>query len=170
MGAVSIILIAFSIQDLVKGASERTLHIPALVVVGIAFVVKTALFLYCTPIRNKNSQVRVLWEDHRNDIFINGFGLFTSAAGVKIAWFIDPLGALIISLILIFLWGQTCTANFMMLAGKAAPEEFRQLVIYKAMLYSSEVLAIDSVSVYHAGPSESPRHSFFSVSVADTTP
>ncbi len=63
MGAVSIILIAFSIQDLAKGDEERTLHIPALVVVGIAFVVKSALFIYCTPIRNKDSQVRVLWED-----------------------------------------------------------------------------------------------------------
>jgi len=63
MGAVSIILIAFSIQDLAKGQTERQLHIPALIVVGIAFVTKSALFLYCTPIRNKDSQVRVLWED-----------------------------------------------------------------------------------------------------------
>jgi hypothetical protein len=36
-------------------------------------VTKFALFLYCFSIRSKNSQVRVLWEDHRNDLFINGF-------------------------------------------------------------------------------------------------
>jgi len=88
----------------------------------------------------------------RNDIFINGFGLFTSAAGVKIAWWIDPAGAALISVVLIFLWGQTCTTNFQLLAGIAAPEEFRQLVIYKAMTYSSEIVAIDSVASYHAGP------------------
>lgn len=88
----------------------------------------------------------------RNDIFINGFGLFTSAAGVKIAWWLDPAGATFISVILIWLWGQTCTTNFQLLAGIAAPEEFRQLVIYKAMTYSSEIVAIDSVAAYHAGP------------------
>lgn len=57
-----------------------------------------------------------------------------------------------ISVILIWLWGQTCTTNFQLLAGIAAPEEFRQLVIYKAMTYSSEIVAIDSVAAYHAGP------------------
>jgi len=32
------------------------------------------LFLYCFTIRKHSSQVQVLWEDHRNDLFINGFG------------------------------------------------------------------------------------------------
>lgn len=63
MGAVSIVLVAFSIQDLAKGSSDKELHIPAVIAVGIAFVTKFALFLYCYSIRGKNSQVRVLWED-----------------------------------------------------------------------------------------------------------
>jgi hypothetical protein len=28
----------------------------------------------------------MLWEDHRNDLFINGFGLLMSAGGSKLAW------------------------------------------------------------------------------------
>lgn len=36
--------------------------------------VKFLLFLYCLPLRKQSSQVEVLWEDHRNDLFINGFG------------------------------------------------------------------------------------------------
>ena len=36
--------------------------------------VKFLLFLYCFGYRNTSSQVRMLWEDHRNDLFINGFG------------------------------------------------------------------------------------------------
>lgn len=35
---------------------------------------KFLLFLYCFGLRSKSSQVQVLWEDHRNDLFINGFG------------------------------------------------------------------------------------------------
>lgn len=37
--------------------------------------VKFVLFLYCFTLRSKSSQVHVLWEDHRNDLFINGFGM-----------------------------------------------------------------------------------------------
>ncbi|KPV72986.1 uncharacterized protein RHOBADRAFT_55233 [Rhodotorula graminis WP1] len=152
MGAVSLILVAFSVQDLARGESDKELHIPALIVVGIAFATKFALFAYCYSIRSKNSQVRVLWEDHRNDLFINGFGLFTSAAGAKIAWFIDPLGALVISFVLIFTWGFTCAGHFKHLAGKAAPREFQNLVTYKAMTFADQITAIDSCVAYHNGP------------------
>ncbi|KAJ7729646.1 CDF-like metal transporter [Mycena maculata] len=153
MGSVSVVLIAFSIQALVRGPTDvRTLHIPAVVVVGIAFLTKFFLFLYCSSIRSKNSQVRVLWEDHRNDIFINGFGIFTSSAGAKIIWWIDPVGALIISVVLIAVWGFTLRRQFLLLAGVAAPIEFQQLVIYKAMMFAEGIKQIDSCTVYHAGP------------------
>jgi hypothetical protein len=42
-------------------------------------VVKGILFIYCFSLRKSSSQVLVLWEDHRNDLFLNGFGQLTSA-------------------------------------------------------------------------------------------
>lgn len=36
--------------------------------------VKFLLFLYCFGIRRSSSQVQILWEDHRNDLWINTFG------------------------------------------------------------------------------------------------
>ena len=39
-----------------------------------ASVVKLILFCYCFALRNKSSQVRMLWEDHRNDLFVSSFG------------------------------------------------------------------------------------------------
>ncbi|KDE07238.1 hypothetical protein, variant [Microbotryum lychnidis-dioicae p1A1 Lamole] len=152
MGAVSVVLVAFSVQDLAKGESDKSIHVPAIIAVGIAFVTKLALFLYCYSLQSKNSQVRVLWEDHRNDLFINGFGLFTNAAGAKIAWWIDPSGALVISFVLILVWGRTIYKLFSYLAGVAAPIEFQQLVIYKAMTFAHGIEMIDSCVVYHAGP------------------
>ena len=64
---------------------------------------KFLLFLYCSGFRAQSSQVHVLWEDHRNDIFINGFGTYSglwsysipyrghpgllmSAGGSKLRW------------------------------------------------------------------------------------
>jgi hypothetical protein len=86
MTSVSFILIVQSIQQLVKGDSgDSTFHYPSVIAVGIAFCTKLALFFYCWALRNKYSQIRILWEDHRNDLFINGFGLMTSVLGSKIA-------------------------------------------------------------------------------------
>ena len=48
--------------------------IPAIAAVGAALGVKVLLFLYCFSLRNKDSQIRMLWEDHRNDLFLNFFG------------------------------------------------------------------------------------------------
>ena len=61
-----------------------TFHLPSVIAVGVAFVTKASLFLYCWALRNKYSQIRILWEDHRNDLFINGFGLLTSVGGSKL--------------------------------------------------------------------------------------
>ncbi|KAF7365392.1 Cation diffusion facilitator [Mycena venus] len=153
MGSVSVVLIAFSLQELAKGdTGKESLHIPSVIVVGIAFLTKLVLFIYCFSVRSKNSQVRVLWEDHRNDLFINGFGILTSSAGAKLRWWIDPLGALLISVALIIVWGRTLYRQFLLLAGVAAPLEFQQLVIYKAMMYAEGIKAIDACTVYHAGP------------------
>ncbi|KAK1226860.1 hypothetical protein PQX77_010164 [Marasmius sp. AFHP31] len=153
MLSVSIVLIAFSAQDLASHDDGETkdFHIPSVVAVGVAFATKFLLFLYCYSIRNSSSQVQVLWEDHRNDLFVNGFGLFTSSAGAKIKWWIDPMGAIIISVAIVVSWTLTSVEQFGYLAGKAAPHEFTQLVIYKALTFSEEIKQIDNCIAYHSG-------------------
>ncbi|KAK4056374.1 hypothetical protein OIO90_002517 [Microbotryomycetes sp. JL221] len=152
MAAVSLVLVAFSIQDLASKNEDREFHIPAVVAVGIAFLTKLCLFLYCYSLRSKSGQVRVLWEDHRNDLFINGLGIVTSSVGAKLAAWVDPAGALLISAILIYSWSSTCYRLFTYLAGIAAPIEFQRLVIYKAMHFANDIEKIDSCVVYHSGP------------------
>lgn len=59
------------------------------------------------------------------DLFINGFGIFTNAAGAKIAWFIDPLGAILISLAIITSWSWTAFSGLPVpsIAASIAHEE-----------------------------------------------
>lgn len=75
MCSVSFILIVMSARDIAAGSDTDTkrFHPPAVIAVGIAFATKFALFLYCWSLRNKYSSIRILWEDHRNDLFINGY-------------------------------------------------------------------------------------------------
>jgi divalent metal cation (Fe/Co/Zn/Cd) transporter len=86
MGSVNLVVIVESARSLITGSDGNEFHIPSIVAVAAALGVKFLLFLYCLSIRKQSSQVEVLWEDHRNDLFINSFGLLMSAGGSKLKW------------------------------------------------------------------------------------
>jgi hypothetical protein len=46
-------------------------------------------------------------------------------------------------------WSRTIYAQFELLAGKSAPHDFLQLIIYKAMTFSNEIEKVDTVRAYH---------------------
>ncbi|KAI5867140.1 hypothetical protein GGS23DRAFT_162222 [Durotheca rogersii] len=156
MVAVSAILIAFSCQDISQrhgtGDVVNNFYLPSVIAVCIAFATKFALFLYCWGIKDKYSQVDILWQDHRNDLLINGFGVLTSVGGSKLAWWIDPMGAIILSLLISGIWLHTAFHEFMLLVGTAAPVEMQQLITYVCLTHSDAILGIDTVRVYHSGP------------------
>jgi hypothetical protein len=47
------------------------------------------------------------------------------------------------------MWGRTIYEQFELLAGKSAPHEFLQLIVYKASTFSEEIQQIDTVRAYH---------------------
>lgn len=132
MTAVSLILIAFSARELNSGSESETsdFHLPSVIAVVVAFSTKFALFLYCWALRNQFSQIRILWEDHRNDLFINGFGILTSVGGSKLRWWIDPMGAIILSVLVAGLWLKTAYSEFQLLIGVTADIQTQQLITY----------------------------------------
>lgn len=78
---------------------------------------------------------------------------------------LDPMGAIIVSLTnshfrlytyveqiavgVLFSWSLTVYKEFGLLAGKSAPHDFLQLVIYKALTFSDDIIKIDTVRAYH---------------------
>ncbi|CRG89405.1 Metal tolerance protein 3 [Talaromyces islandicus] len=154
MTAVSFIIIAFSVKELVDGSATETseFHLPSVIAVAVAFATKFTLFLYCWALRNQYSQVRILWEDHRNDLFINGFGVLTSVGGSKLRWWIDPMGAIILSVLVSFLWLRTAYSEFQLLVGVTADTQMQQLITYISMTHSPMINAIDTVRAYTSGP------------------
>jgi cation diffusion facilitator family transporter len=154
MTAVSFKLIAFSIRELVQGSQSETknFHLPSVIAVSVAFCTKLALFLYCWALRNQYSQIRILWEDHRNDLFINGFGVLTSVGGSKLKWWLDPAGAIVLSVLISVLWLRTSYSEFQLLIGITADTETLQLITYVSMTHSDRIKQIDTVRAWHSGP------------------
>ncbi|KAI9766939.1 MAG: hypothetical protein M1840_006236 [Geoglossum simile] len=132
MCSVSFTLIVMSARDLAVGSSnERAhFHLASVIAVAIAFITKLCLFLYCWTLRDVYSQIRILWEDHRNDLFINGFGLLTSIGGSKLKWWIDPMGAIILSCLIVGLWLRTAYSEFQLLIGVTADPQMLQWITY----------------------------------------
>lgn len=152
MMSVSLILIAFSARELAEGG-DADFHLPSVIAVCVAFTIKLCLFLYCWALRNRYSQVRILWEDHRNDLFINGFGILTSVGGSKLKWWIDPMGAIILSVLILCLWLHTAIGEFKLLIGETAEPQVLNSITYIAMTHDDQVIrAVDTVRAYHSGP------------------
>ena len=171
MITVSVVIIVESIRSVAEhsGSETNDFYLPSVLAVAIAFATKSSLFLYCWALRNKYSQVRILWEDHRNDLFINGFGILTSVGGAKLKWWIDPMGAMLLSVLIIFLWSRTAYSEFQLLIGVTADTAMLQHITYickppllfplsitnlwaTAMTHSPAIRQIDTVRAYHSGP------------------
>jgi cation diffusion facilitator family transporter len=154
MTAVSFILVAFSIRELVEGNYDGTtpFHLPSVIAVAVAFTTKLCLFLYCWALKDKYSQVNILWQDHRNDLLINGFGILTSVGGSKLKWWVDPMGAIILSCLISVIWLSTAFSEFLLLVGVTASVKTQQLITYVCLTHSPHIEGIDTVRVYHSGP------------------
>jgi divalent metal cation (Fe/Co/Zn/Cd) transporter len=136
MTSVSFIIIVLSVEELVNGSDVniKRFHLPSVIAVAIAFCTKLALFLYCWALRKAYSQVRILWEDHRNDLLINGFGLLTSIGGSRLKWWIDAAGAIILATVVSSLWLRTAYGQFQLLIGITADTPMQQWITYICML------------------------------------
>ncbi|KAF3933596.1 hypothetical protein ABW19_dt0206504 [Dactylella cylindrospora] len=143
MCSVSLILIVVSAQDIAGGETAETkeFYLESVISVCAAFATKFGLFLYCWTLKDLYSDVHVLWRDHRNDLFVNGFGILTSVGGSILRWWIDPFGAIFISVLILGLWIKTGWEEFELLIGKAADLDTQQLITY-----------IYTVRAYHSGP------------------
>jgi divalent metal cation (Fe/Co/Zn/Cd) transporter len=131
MASVSLQLIVEGVTDLIKGGSEFTLKVQSIVLVGCAigmfvlarvcvvriekepififfFLVgtKLILFLYCRVLTSSPSAM-TLATDHFNDLLVNGFGITMALLGYYIRWWLDPVGSLIVALIILRSWTMT---------------------------------------------------------------
>jgi cation diffusion facilitator family transporter len=154
MAAVNLVVIVESVRAIVtkEGDDLHKFHLPSILAVAASLAVKLGLFLYSYGLRKKSSQVQILWEDHRNDLFLNGFAIITSTGGSKIVWWLDPAGAIVLGAFIIISWTRTIYGEFAQLAGRSAPHEFLQLLTYKAATFSEAIERVDTVRAYHSGP------------------
>jgi cation diffusion facilitator family transporter len=97
--------------------------------------------------------LEALAQDHWNDCLSNGvaaLALVLTAHDRKL-WFLDPIGAIVISLYIIYSWFTMGKEQIEHLTGKSAPEEFIEELVNLANGFD-ERITVDTVRAYHFGP------------------
>ncbi|KAG0374558.1 hypothetical protein BGX24_010249 [Mortierella sp. AD032] len=121
----------------------------AIAFVSIALVSKVGLFLYCRAISQYNT-ANILASDHRNDLLVNGFGLFASLIS-RYCWWMDAAGAIVVSLIILRSWVWTAYEQIQLIVGKTADPAFLKKLTYIALTHHRKILQVDTCTAYHAG-------------------
>jgi cation diffusion facilitator family transporter len=117
-----------------------------------AIVIKACLFVYCFRLRHVSHSMYILAEDHRNDVLSNTVAL--SAAAFAYAhpdgWWVDPVGAVLISVYIFLRWVHLGREQAAYLVGKAPEPAFLNLVTNLAEAHHA-TMTCDVVRAYHFG-------------------
>mmetsp|Transcript_12292 Transcript_12292/g.29269 ORF Transcript_12292/g.29269 Transcript_12292/m.29269 type:complete len:455 (+) Transcript_12292:189-1553(+) len=129
-------------------------------------IIKLFLYYLCKRANHKSATVtskralqladptlEALAQDHWNDTLSNGvaataliFALYS-----KSLWFLDPIGAILISLYIIWSWYETGKEQIEQLTGKSAPKEFID-ELYELADHFDQRMQVDTIRAYHFGP------------------
>jgi cation diffusion facilitator family transporter len=97
--------------------------------------------------------LEALAQDHWNDALSNAVAAIALCAALASPdlWFLDPVGAIIISLYIIYSWYETGKEQIEQLTGKSAPDEFIDELYELASTFDRRMI-VDVVRAYHFGP------------------
>jgi divalent metal cation (Fe/Co/Zn/Cd) transporter len=137
-------VIQFSAVDISDGANGK---IPKIEVGAVLYaitctgiVLKFVLWIWCVVL-NKIAQsdiLEALAEDHFNDVISNSAAIVTvTIAYYTTAWWVDPVGAIGISLVIIYRWIFIIQEQVKKIVGYTAPPDFIRQVSFVLSYYST---------------------------------
>jgi divalent metal cation (Fe/Co/Zn/Cd) transporter len=121
---------------------------------------KIVLYYYCQwansphPLYPTSDLLSALSEDHLNDIMSNVTAFFTSyvAFNYHAYWYIDQVGAIFISFVIIWRWVDVISDQVKKIVGYTASEEFLQKITQIANSHDPlGRLKVDVIRAYHFG-------------------
>lgn len=119
-------------------------------IIALVVLIKSLCWVWCRS--SKSASVQALAQDAFSDVIFNFFSIIFPLIGFYFdLWWLDPLGAVLISAYILVSWSHTSVEHITNLAGKVASTSETEAVIYMAMRFSDLIQAVTSVAAYHAG-------------------
>ncbi|KAI8961359.1 hypothetical protein F5Y11DRAFT_348513 [Daldinia sp. FL1419] len=124
--------------------------IPALSIMLGTVIIKGLCWLWCRLV--KNSSVQALADDAMTDVIFNtGSILFPIVGFYAKIWWLDALGGLLLSLVVIFNWSRTSAQHIKNLSGCSATADQRNILLYLTMRFAKTIKQIQGLNAYHSG-------------------
>lgn len=113
-------------------------------------MVKGIIWFGC--IKVKTTQVQALAQDCQTDVLFNTISLIFPLIGKQFdIWWLDPLGAALLSLFIIWDWAGTAFENVTRLSGSAVDDRLFRKLIFLAWRFAPIVEGFKNIKAYHAG-------------------
>ncbi|KAH3827576.1 uncharacterized protein LOC127830957 [Dreissena polymorpha] len=164
MSLASFQLIVESIQIIAEFARGKgslpTMDLPTILIASGTVASKLVLFLLCFCLGRGSSSIRALAQDHRNDVLSNivavicgyfGSREFISVVSEDNVKYVDPLGAILISVYILVNWWRTGYEQIKMLTGHTADPNFLSKITWICLNHHREIIYIDTVRAFHYG-------------------
>uniref|UniRef100_K3WTQ7 Uncharacterized protein n=1 Tax=Globisporangium ultimum (strain ATCC 200006 / CBS 805.95 / DAOM BR144) TaxID=431595 RepID=K3WTQ7_GLOUD len=159
MVLVSVVFIQEGVTKLVDGFAHGQPEAPklsaaAVVIVTLAVLVKIGLIFYSRWVLKFtfSASVEAIQDDNRNDTISNAFAIiaYIISSVDEGLWYVDPAGAILIFLFIMFAWGKMGKEQVAQLVGVCASEEFMTEV--KELCASHHPsMSLDIMRAYHFG-------------------
>lgn len=141
-----------SIQKLLPSGDHEIATLSALAIGSMAGTVGLKGIIGLGCVRIKTTQVQALAQDCKTDVYFNTLSLLFPLIGRQAGiWWLDPVGAALLSVYIIYDWADTCVDNMSRLCGLAVDNHLQNKLIYMAYRFSGVVSGFKSVIAYHAG-------------------
>ncbi|KAL8893240.1 MAG: hypothetical protein Q9192_005459 [Flavoplaca navasiana] len=141
-----------SVKKLLPGGEKVAAGLPALAIGALVatVVVKGIIGLGC--VRVKTTQVQALAQDCKTDVYFNTLSLLFPLLGHQLnVWWLDPLGAALLSLYIIYDWAETSFQNVIRLSGSAVDDRLLKKITFLAWRFAPIVKSYKTITAYHAG-------------------
>jgi len=142
------------VQKLLPGGDHEVAALPPVAIAAMVTnaIVKGVIGLLCRRI--DSTAVGTLVEDCKTDVYFNVVSLLFPLLGVLVStWWLDPLGATLLSLFAVYDWTDTCVQNISRLTGSCVSDRLQQKLMYLAWRFSPlpELVGYKTMTAYHLG-------------------
>jgi divalent metal cation (Fe/Co/Zn/Cd) transporter len=141
-----------SVEKLLPSGDHSSSMLPPIAIGALigTVVVKGVIWFGC--IRIKTTQVQALAQDCQTDVVFNTLSLLFPVIGHKLGWWwLDPVGAGLLSLFIIYDWAGTAFENVARLSGLAVDERTQKKLMFLLWRFHPVVDGFKTLKAYHAG-------------------
>ncbi|KAK6201484.1 putative cation diffusion facilitator [Scheffersomyces amazonensis] len=122
----------------------------SIAIMSITIISKIACWVWCS--KSNSSSVQALAQDAETDIVFNLVSLAMPTIGFYLnIWWLDPLGAVLLSIYIIFGWSKTAFEHINNLTGAAADPLDYKVILYLAYRFAEPIKQITALKAYHVG-------------------